>query len=177
MQHQSGAVDIHVKRQQNKTSRKSQEKEDQEPNNTSETAKSKSSIQNKYTEQLQLQQRNAPSKKRKLNDPTTDPDTSSTDSMETKNQSSKTLSTSDAKTEAAPTHSITTRGTCIDFLSDAHHNLVLEPFDATKLTAGISYYDRANRGKILLSPEYVTDIFQRLYDCEVRTTGERKNTR
>jgi hypothetical protein len=160
----AGAFDIHVQ-PPTKNSRKSKEKEGQKPSNDA-----KNTTKWKRKQQLTEQQRNAPSKKRKLCDPTSEEsDISHTDSsLETTTQTSKTSSTSDEKSQASTTHTNPTqRRTCIDFLSDAHHNLVLKPFDATKLTLGISPYDQANCGKILQSPEYVTDIFQRLYDCEV----------
>lgn len=55
-----------------------------------------------------------------------------------------------------------------DILEEAHHNLVLAPFDDSKYTAGISVYDTPSKGKILEAPEYVTDIFQRLYNAETQ---------
>lgn len=52
-------------------------------------------------------------------------------------------------------------------VEEAHHNLVRMPFDDSKYTIGISIYDTPSKGKVLEAPEYVTDIFQRLYNCEV----------
>ena len=52
--------------------------------------------------------------------------------------------------------------------SQEHHNLSLTNFEPTKYTAGFSPYDISNRGDVLQSPEYVSDIFQRLYHSEVR---------
>jgi hypothetical protein len=54
-----------------------------------------------------------------------------------------------------------------DGRSQEHHNLLLTNFEATKYTAGFSPYDISNRGDVLQSPEYVSDIFQRLYQSEV----------
>ncbi len=49
-----------------------------------------------------------------------------------------------------------------------HHNLHLIDFQPTKFTLGFSPYDFSSRGDVLKSPEYVSDIFQRLYYSEVR---------
>ena len=49
-----------------------------------------------------------------------------------------------------------------------HHNLHLTDFQPTKFTCGFSPYDVSSRGDVLKSPEYVSDIFQRLYHSEVR---------
>ena len=49
-----------------------------------------------------------------------------------------------------------------------HHNLSLTNFEPTKYTSGFSPYDVSIRGDVLQSPEYVSDIFQRLYHSEVR---------
>lgn len=49
-----------------------------------------------------------------------------------------------------------------------HHNLSLTNFEPTKYTLGFSPYDNSIRGDVLQSPEYVSDIFQRLYHSEVR---------
>jgi len=48
-----------------------------------------------------------------------------------------------------------------------NHNLVLPHLDPGKYTRGLSVYDVPNRGNVLESPEYVCDIFQRLYHAEV----------
>ena len=48
-----------------------------------------------------------------------------------------------------------------------HHNLSLTNFEPTKYTSGFSPYDSSIRGDVLQSPEYVSDIFQRLYHSEV----------
>jgi Cyclin, N-terminal domain/Cyclin, C-terminal domain len=53
-------------------------------------------------------------------------------------------------------------------LPQEHHNLVLANFDPTRYTSGLSVFDVANQGDILQSPDYVSDIFQRLYHSEVR---------
>jgi hypothetical protein len=50
-----------------------------------------------------------------------------------------------------------------------HHNLSLTNFEPTKYTSGFSPYDVSIRGDVLQSPEYVSDIFQRLYHSEVRS--------
>jgi hypothetical protein len=49
-----------------------------------------------------------------------------------------------------------------------HYNLSLTNFEPTKYTSGFSPYDMSNRGDVLQSPEYVSDIFQRLFHSEVR---------
>jgi len=49
------------------------------------------------------------------------------------------------------------------------HNLVRSlPFDPCKFTDGLSVYDTPSRDNVLEAPEYVSDIFQRLYHAEVR---------
>jgi hypothetical protein len=53
-------------------------------------------------------------------------------------------------------------------LSQEHYNLALTNFEPTKYTSGFSPYDVSNRGDVLQSPEYVSDIFQRLFHSEVR---------
>lgn len=53
-------------------------------------------------------------------------------------------------------------------LPQEHHNLVLTNFQPTKYTSGLSFFDTHHRGDVLQSPEYVSDIFQRLYQSEVR---------
>ena len=50
-----------------------------------------------------------------------------------------------------------------------HHNLSLENFEPTNYTFGFSPYDVSIRNDVLQSPEYVSDIFQRLYHSEVRS--------
>lgn len=54
-----------------------------------------------------------------------------------------------------------------DGLPQEHHNLALAHFEANKYTIGISHYDRPNQGNVFQTPEYVSDIFQRLYHSEV----------
>lgn len=55
-----------------------------------------------------------------------------------------------------------------DGTTHQHYNLVLIPFDASKFTTGLSKYDKCCKGKVLYTPEYAPDIFQRLFECEVR---------
>ena len=62
---------------------------------------------------------------------------------------------------------------CLDLLgtSEDDHRLIRKlegPFDASKFTTGIATYDKANEGDVDEVPAYVTDIFQRLFDAEVR---------
>jgi hypothetical protein len=45
---------------------------------------------------------------------------------------------------------------------------IFTSFDASKYTSGVSPYDRRHQHDVLQCPKYVTDIFQRLYDSEVR---------
>jgi hypothetical protein len=54
-----------------------------------------------------------------------------------------------------------------EFLQEANHNLVSDPFDPCKYTDGLSVYDTPNRNNVLEAPEYVTDIFHRLFHAEV----------
>jgi hypothetical protein len=66
-----------------------------------------------------------------------------------------------------------TNGRCSDLLisSDDDHCLLRKlegPFDASKFTTGISTFDKVNEGNVGEVPAYVTDIFQRLFDAEVR---------
>jgi len=49
----------------------------------------------------------------------------------------------------------------------SHHNLVVTPFDPSKFTVGHSAYDTPVQGQELYAPEYISDIFQRLYHAEV----------
>jgi hypothetical protein len=42
------------------------------------------------------------------------------------------------------------------------------PFDASKYTTGIAIYDKDYKENVDEVPDYVTDIFQRLFDAEVR---------
>ena len=44
----------------------------------------------------------------------------------------------------------------------------MTPFDPTKFTVGLSIYDTPSQGQVLYAPEYISDIFQRLYYSEVR---------
>jgi Cyclin, N-terminal domain/Cyclin, C-terminal domain len=62
----------------------------------------------------------------------------------------------------------TVRVKATDGQPQEHHNLVLTNFDATKYTSGLSCYDIVHKGDTLRSPEYASDIFQRLYQSEVR---------
>ena len=50
-----------------------------------------------------------------------------------------------------------------------NHGLQNENFYSEEFTQGISAYDKINRGKIEQVPNYVTNIYQRLYYAEVRT--------
>ena len=64
-------------------------------------------------------------------------------------------------------------GRCSDLLksSDDDHCLLRKlegPFDASKFTTGISAFDKGHEGNVGEVPAYVTDIFQRLFDAEVR---------
>jgi hypothetical protein len=44
---------------------------------------------------------------------------------------------------------------------------VSSPFDCSKYTLGFSRHDKSTRGDVLQAPEYVCDIFQRLFKIEV----------
>ena len=44
---------------------------------------------------------------------------------------------------------------------------VPSPFDVSKYTSGFSKHDKGTKGNVLQAPEYVCDIFQRLFQIEV----------
>lgn len=54
-----------------------------------------------------------------------------------------------------------------EFMEETNYTLVSLPFNPCKYTEGLSVYDTPSRGNVLEAPEYVTDIFQRLFDSEV----------
>jgi hypothetical protein len=54
-----------------------------------------------------------------------------------------------------------------DILPTTDYGLQREPFDPSKYTPGISMHDSANRDDAQEVSDYVTDIFQRLYNAEV----------
>jgi hypothetical protein len=54
-----------------------------------------------------------------------------------------------------------------EFMQEVNHNLVSLPFDPSRYTDGLSAYDTPNRNDVNEAPEYVTDIFQRLFNAEV----------
>ena len=56
---------------------------------------------------------------------------------------------------------------CEDILEFTDYGLVRTPFDDSKYTHGIAPYDLDTRNDVQEVPDYVTDIFQRLYDAEV----------
>jgi hypothetical protein len=57
---------------------------------------------------------------------------------------------------------------CSDFLPHTDYGLVRVPFDPSKYTAGISPHDLENVEDVAEVSNYVTDIYQRLYNQEVR---------
>lgn len=57
---------------------------------------------------------------------------------------------------------------CADILQNGGHGLQRRRFDASKYIAGVSNYDTEHRDDVQEVTCYVTDIYQRLYDCEVR---------
>jgi hypothetical protein len=63
--------------------------------------------------------------------------------------------------------SIQYRELCGDFYEDKNHSLVRIPFDASKFTVGISEYEVGRDEDESKVTDYVTDIFQRYYACEV----------
>lgn len=67
----------------------------------------------------------------------------------------------DAKVKCAP------KLLADEFLQEVTHNLVSLPFDPCRYTNGLSVYDAPNRNDVNEAPEYVTDIFQRLFNAEV----------
>jgi Cyclin, N-terminal domain/Cyclin, C-terminal domain len=64
----------------------------------------------------------------------------------------------------------TPRELSVDLSSEVHHNMVQTPFDPSKFTLGLSVHDTPSKGNILAVPEYVADIYQRLYVEEVRAS-------
>lgn len=48
-----------------------------------------------------------------------------------------------------------------------NHGLALAHLDPDKFTRGMATVDVLNRGNVLEAPEYVADIYQRLYHAEV----------
>lgn len=58
-----------------------------------------------------------------------------------------------------------------DILLEANHNLVRTPFDPCTYTGGLTVYDAPSRDDVLAAPDYVADIFQRLYNAEVRSSS------
>jgi hypothetical protein len=54
---------------------------------------------------------------------------------------------------------------------ETNHNMVCSPFDSSKYTIGIAVHDIPNQGDVLQVPEYVADIYQRLFRLEVRGTN------
>ncbi len=57
---------------------------------------------------------------------------------------------------------------CQDILTSANHVLQRKPFSSKHFTPGIGIYDMDNKDDVLQVPNYVTDIFQRLFNAEVR---------
>ena len=56
-----------------------------------------------------------------------------------------------------------------DFVKEASHTLrQQEPFDPSKFQRSVSPFDTQSVGRVLMSPAYATDIFQRLFQAEVR---------
>jgi hypothetical protein len=74
--------------------------------------------------------------------------------------------------------SIPTTARCPDLFvsTDDDHCLLRKlegPFDSSKFTTGIAKFDKASEGNVGEVPAYVTDIFQRLFDSEVRASYRR----
>lgn len=65
--------------------------------------------------------------------------------------------------------STTERNLCNDILITADHGLQRIPFSTRQFTHGVAVYDEENKDDILHVPTYVTDIYQRLFNAEVRT--------
>jgi hypothetical protein len=51
---------------------------------------------------------------------------------------------------------------------ETNHSMVCSPFDSSKYTIGIAVHDIPNQGDVLQVPDYVADIYQRLFRLEVR---------
>ena len=62
------------------------------------------------------------------------------------------------------------RNLCSDILPHTDYGLIREPFDSSKYTPGLADHDAENTGDVLEVSNYVTDIYQRLYNAEVRQT-------
>ena len=60
------------------------------------------------------------------------------------------------------------RKLCRDILPHTDYGLIREPFDSSKYTPGLAAHDADNKGDVLEVSNYVTDIYQRLYNAEVR---------
>ena len=60
---------------------------------------------------------------------------------------------------------------CLSPAKMVSHGLQSEPFYSSEYTQGISAYDEMNRHKVQQVPNYVTDIYQRLYYAEVSCTN------
>ncbi|GKY93440.1 hypothetical protein MPSEU_000311500 [Mayamaea pseudoterrestris] len=56
--------------------------------------------------------------------------------------------------------------TCGNFMKQDDHNLCIQPFNPCLLTRAIAPHDLLNANNILEVPEYVTDIYQRLFAAE-----------
>lgn len=62
---------------------------------------------------------------------------------------------------------------CPEVLDGNVHELQRESFSPNTFTQGIAPYDISNEHDVQEVPKYVTDIFQRLYDAEVRPRNVR----
>jgi hypothetical protein len=72
------------------------------------------------------------------------------------------------RTQADSSTDQTCSNPCLDILDDGNHGLQREPFDDSKFTAGIATYDEEHKDDLKQASSYVTDIFQRLFNAEVR---------
>ena len=56
------------------------------------------------------------------------------------------------------------------------HSLQTQPLYSSEYSQEISVYDKINRGEVQQVPNYVTDIYQRLYYAEVSCTDQARLT-
>jgi hypothetical protein len=72
-----------------------------------------------------------------------------------------------SKVKGKPQAGTVHKNLCNDILLHTDHGLVRTPFDDSKYTPGLSPHDLDTRDDVQEVSDYVTDIFQRLYDAEV----------
>lgn len=89
---------------------------------------------------------------------------------DSRRSSSSSLSKQDDDDEPKVVPSVC-KNPCRDLLPISEYKLSRKPFCDKQYTQGISSYDDKDKDDPLLVPGYATDIYQRLYDKEVRICG------